>query len=375
MTAPAAPRLSQAERLAALRLIRSEGVGPVTWRELIARFRRPSAALAALPDLGRRAGRRIAVCGEAEAMRELEGLAALGAVLAVAGEAAYPPLLAAVEGAPPLLAVRGDPACLARPAVAVVGSRNASVAGRKLAMAIAAGLGEAGYAVVSGLAIGIDAAAHRASLATGTAAVLAGGLDHLYPPQNVDLAAEILDAGGVHVSEMPLGSEPRGRDFPRRNRIISGMALGVVVVEAARRSGSLVTAERAADQGRPVFAVPGSPLDPRAEGTNALIREGAALVRSAEDVIADLAPLGGRAAMAPTPIAGVAEGNGGEAPLLDADEGDRDRIIEALGTAPVTVDDVVRFTGLAASVVQLVLLELDLAGRLERHPGQRVSLV
>jgi DNA processing protein len=378
MTAPPARRLSDAERLAALRLIRSEGVGPATYGELLARFRKPSAALAALPDLARRAGRRIAVCGETEARRELEATAAEGAVLAVAGEPEYPPLLAAVEGAPPLLAVRGDPACLAKPAVAIVGSRNASVAGRKLAMAIAAGLGEAGFTIVSGLAIGIDAAAHRASLATGTAAVLAGGLDQLYPPQNLDLAAEILDAGGVHVSEMPLGTQPRGRDFPRRNRIISGMALGVVVVEAARRSGSLVTAHRAADQGRPVFAVPGSPLDPRAEGTNELIRDGATLVRDAADVIADLAPLAGRlrTAAGPTPIAGVSEDGGSEQPLaVDADEADRDRVIDALGTAPVSVDDLVRFTGLAAAVVQLVLLELDLAGRLERHRGQRVSLI
>jgi DNA processing protein len=253
--------------------------------------------------------------------------------------------------------------------VAIVGSRNASVAGRKFAGQIARTIGSAGFAIVSGLARGIDAAAHEASLATGTVAVFAGGLDQPYPPDNIALADRILESGGAHVSEMPMGWEPRARDFPRRNRIISGLSLAVVVVEAALRSGSLITARRAADQGRLVFAVPGSPLDPRAGGSNQLIKDGATIVTSVEDIVAEIAPLAAREP--------AADHDGYEttgAPL-DAGDSERERIVAALGPTPVEIDDIVRFTGVALPVVHLVLLELQLAGRIERVAGQRVALM
>ena len=255
--------------------------------------------------------------------------------------------------------------------VAIVGSRNASIAGRKFSAQIARGLGEAGFAVASGLARGIDAAAHAAALATGTVAVFAGGLDRPYPPDNVELAERIVASGGAHVSEMPMGWEPRARDFPRRNRIISGLSLAVVVVEAAQRSGSLITARRAADQGRLVFAVPGSPLDPRAGGTNRLIKEGATIVTAVDDIIGEITPMMAREPGAPAPIVADREGD----TAIDAADGDRDRIVEALGQTPVEIDEIIRFTGLTPAVVHLVLLELDLAGRIERHAGGRVALV
>jgi DNA processing protein len=362
--------LSDAERLDRLRLIRSDSVGPVTFGELVGHFGSAGAALEALPALARRSGRSIRVCPRADAEREIEKIAALGARLLVIGEPAYPAWLAAVDGAPPVISVQGDPACLARPAVAVVGARNASVAGRKFAMRIAADIGAAGFVVASGLARGIDAAAHTAALPTGTIAVFAGGLDRPYPAENIPLAAEIVARGGANLSEMPLGWEPRARDFPRRNRIISGLALGVVVVEAALRSGSLITARRAADQGRLVFAVPGSPLDPRSGGSNLLIKEGATIVTAVDDIIADLQPMLGRQA-APSP---VMREPAAEAPY-DAEDADRARILEALGPTPVDLDDIIRFTGIKPAIVHLVLIELDLAGRIARHPHGRVSLL
>jgi len=362
--------LTDAQRLAWLRLIRSESVGPVTFRELINHFGSAAAAIDAVPDLARRGGRRIRVASLADAERELERTAALGARLIAVGEPDYPPWLTAVDGAPPLITVRGRSETVTRPSVAVVGSRNASIAGRKFAMQIARDLGEAGLAVVSGLARGIDAAAHGAALATGTIAVFAGGLDRPYPAENVDLAERIVDDGGAHLTEMPMGWEPRARDFPRRNRIISGLALGVVVVEAAHRSGTLITARSAADQGRLVFAVPGSPLDPRAGGTNRLIKDGAILVTGVGDILAEIEPMLGR-----EPTAAAVAEREAPAPMTDANDDDRSVILEALGKAPVELDEIVRFTGLKPAVVHLVLLELDLAGRIERHAGQRVSLV
>jgi DNA processing protein len=237
-------------------------------------------------------------------------------------------------------------------------------------MQIARDLGEAGLAVVSGLARGIDAAAHEAALATGTVAVFAGGLDRPYPAENVNLAERIVNDGGAHLTEMPMGWEPRARDFPRRNRIISGLALGVVVVEAAHRSGTLITARAGADQGRLVFAVPGSPLDPRAGGTNRLIKDGAILVTGVGDILAEIEPMLGR-----EPTAAAVAEREAPAPMTDANDDDRSVILEALGKTPVELDEIVRFTGLKPAVVHLVLLELDLAGRIERHAGQRVSLV
>jgi DNA processing protein len=257
------PRLTDAQWLDWLRLIRSENVGPRTFRALVNQFGGAGAALAALPDLARRGGRpALKVATRAEAEREMEGLARLGARLVALGEPDYPRPLQAIEGAPPLLAVRGDPAVLARPAVAIVGSRNASAAGLTFTERLGRGLGDAGLVIVSGLARGIDTRAHRAALRTGMIAVLAGGLDRIYPPHNEDLLARIVDEGGAALTEMPLGWEARGRDFPRRNRLVSDLSYGVVVVEAARRSGSLITARYALEQGREVLAVPGSPLDP-----------------------------------------------------------------------------------------------------------------
>jgi DNA processing protein len=294
------PRLTDAQRLDWLRLIRSENVGPRTFRALVNQFGGAGAALAALPDLARRGGRpALKVATRAGAEREMAGLARLGARLIALGEPDYPRPLQVIEGAPPLLAVRGDPAVLARPAVAIVGSRNASAAGLTFTERLGRGLGDAGLVIVSGLARGIDTRAHRAALRTGTIAVLAGGLDRIYPPDNEGLLARIVDEGGAALTEMPLGWEARGRDFPRRNRLVSGLSYGVVVVEAARRSGSLITARYALKQGREVLAVPGSPLDPRADGTNDLIREGATLCAAPEHVLAAVEPRSPRAGRSP----------------------------------------------------------------------------
>jgi DNA processing protein len=371
MNAPAAPgRIDDGERIARLRLIRTDNIGPVTFRELLRHFGSGGAALAAVPELARRGGRSIRIATVADAEKELAAVEKLGARLLAADEPGYPAALRAIDDAPPLLAVRGSSEVIEKPAVAIVGSRNSSIAGRKLAALIARAVGGAGFAVASGLARGIDAAAHEASLATGTIAVFAGGLDKPYPPDNLDLAERILAGGGAHVSEMPMGHVPRGKDFPRRNRIISGLSLAVVVVEAALRSGSLITARRAADQGRLVFAVPGSPLDPRSGGANLLISEGATIVTAVEDVLAGVAPL---AAPGPQPFATAAAGLA--EPAADATAGDRDSILAALSKAPVEMDEIVRFTGLAPAVVHLVLLELHLAGRIERMPGRRIALV
>ncbi|MGL5446216.1 MAG: DNA-processing protein DprA, partial [Rhabdaerophilum sp.] len=282
-------RLDDRQRFDWLRLARTEGVGPMTFRGLINRFGGARAALEALPALSAKRGRPVTLPSESEIEAEFRRAETIGAQLVGYGEADYPRLLREIDAPPPVLAVRGNAACLDKPMIGIVGSRNASALGRKIAGALAADLAAAGYVIVSGLARGIDAEAHRASLATGTIGVLAGGLDRPYPPEHADLADQICE-NGLIVSERPFGLAPRGRDFPRRNRVISGLSLGVIVVEAARRSGSLITARMANEQGREVFAVPGSPLDPRAEGTNDLIREGAMLIANARDVIAALQP-------------------------------------------------------------------------------------
>ena len=285
-------QLTNEQRIDWLRLIRSPNVGPRTFRTLVNHFGGARAALQALPALARRGGASAAVqiCSRADAERELAAAAKLGVALVALGEPNYPPRLQMIDDAPPLIAVRGNARALALPMVAIVGSRNASGAGLKFTQRIARELGEAGFAIVSGLARGIDAAAHRASLESGTIAVLAGGHDRVYPAEHADLLDAILPAGAA-LSEMPLGWEPRGRDFPRRNRLISGLSLGVVIVEAAKRSGSLITARFALEQGREVFAVPGSPLDPRAEGTNGLIKQGATPVTETGDIVAVLRPI------------------------------------------------------------------------------------
>jgi DNA processing protein len=364
-------RLTDEQRLAWLRLIRSDRIGPATFRELLDHFGSAAAAIAAAPELARRGGRAIRICSVDAAEREMDELDRLGARLVALGESDYPAWLSHIDGAPPLIAVRGDAAILARPAVAIVGSRNASISGVKIAKGIARDLGRNGYAIASGLARGIDAAAHDAALANGTVAVLAGGLDRIYPPDNIGLAQAILDNGGAQLSEMPLGWEPRARDFPRRNRLVSGLALAVVVVEAAARSGSLITARLAGEQGRLVFAVPGSPLDPRSVGANRLIRDGAHIVTDVDDILAEIAPMLGR----PTEALIRVEETAPVPPFVPAADGDRDRLVAALGPAPVEMDDIVRFTGLPPAAVHTLLLELDLAGRIARHPGGRVSLV
>ena len=298
----AAFRLTDEQRIDWLRLIRSHNVGPRTFRALVNHFGGARAALEALPGLARRGGGFSAakICSRAEAEREIEAGKRRGIAIVAAGEADYPPRLAMIDDAPPLIAIRGHAAVLAMPQVAIVGSRNASAAGIKITQLIVAGLSEAGFAIVSGLARGIDAAAHRASPKTGTVAVLAGGQDRIYPAEHESLLEAILPAG-VALTEMPLGWEPRARDFPRRNRLISGLALGVVIVEAAKRSGSLITARLALEQGREVFAVPGSPLDPRAEGTNGLIKQGATPVTEAADIITVLEPIMGQPLPPPAP--------------------------------------------------------------------------
>jgi DNA processing protein len=364
-------KLTDEQRLDWLRLIRSDNVGPRTLRELVNHFGGARAALEALPGLARRGGAAGArICSQAEAEKELKAARARGIDLVALGESDYPPRLQMIDDPPPLLAVQGRIECLARPLVAIVGSRNASAAGMKFAARIARELSAAGYGIVSGLARGIDAAAHRASLETGTVAVLAGGHDRIYPSEHVELVGEILPHGAA-VSEMPLTWEPRAHDFPRRNRIISGLSVGVVIVEAARRSGSLITARLAGEQGREVFAVPGSPLDPRAEGTNRLLKQGAILVTEVNDVIETLAPILGRGFELPMEEPERDEPVAGGEPSDD----DRGRIVGLLGPSPCSIDDLVRLSRASPAIVRMVLLELELAGRIERHGGGLVSLV
>jgi DNA processing protein len=363
--------LTDEQRIDWLRLIRADNVGPITFRSLINRYGGAAAALKALPDLAKRGGSagNSRIPSREDAERELRAARTLGIRLVALGEASYPYRLQMIDDAPPLVAIRGNAAVFERPPVAIVGSRNASAAGIKFAEQIARDLGAAGFVTVSGLARGIDAGAHRASLNTGTVAVLAGGHDRIYPAEHAPLLEAILPQGAA-ISEMPLGWEPRARDFPRRNRLISGIAAGVVIVEAARRSGSLITARLAAEQGREVFAVPGSPLDPRAEGTNGLLKQGATLVVEASDVIAVLQPI---------------LGHGSDARETDADDLlppdrepnaiERARIFELLGATPVAIDDLVRLANTSAALTRTVLLELELAGRIERHRGGLVSLV
>lgn len=376
MTLPAAPRrgvvLTEAMRLAWLRLIRSENVGPATFRDLINRYGTAAAALEALPELAARGGRRIVVCGEAAAAEEMARAEKLGARFVCLGEPDYPQHLRSVEYAPPVLAVMGDAACFDRPALAIVGARNASLSGIKLTRMFATGVGEAGYVVVSGLARGIDAAAHDAALHTGTIGVFAGGLDRPYPQENRPLMRRIVDTGGALVSEMPFGWTARAIDFPRRNRLVAGLALGLLVVEAALRSGSLISARLAGELGRLVFAVPGSPLDPRAAGANRLIRDGAILACDASDILEALSPLAGHDT---APEDGTLDEPASDGGRDEPSRSERERIVECLGPTPVAIDEIIAHIGASAGAVQLVILELDLAGRLERHPGGMVSLL
>ncbi len=356
------------DQIARLRLIRSDNIGPVTYFQLLARFGSAQAALDAIPDLAARGGGRapkLAPKGQAE--REIEQVEKLGARYLFLGQGLYPPLLAELETAPPALIVKGHLSLLEKPAIAMVGARNASAAACRFARILAQNLGAAGSAVVSGLARGIDAAAHDGAMETGTIAVIAGGIDVFYPPDN-EARQRTIASQGLLIAEQPPGVEPRARHFPYRNRIIAGLAHGTVVVEAAPKSGSLITARYAAEFGREVMAVPGSPLDPRAQGCNQLIREGATLVQNAEDVMEAIRPL------RLGPVRQPERGYGAPKTPPDADDSARNAVLDLLGPTPVPVDELIRQAGLPPAVVQTVLLELELAGRLERHAGGRVSL-
>ncbi len=370
-------RLDDAQRKGWLRLIQSENVGPATFRNLLNHYDGAAAALEALPELSRKGGLRypIRIYPEDAAQRDLDNAEAVGARFIALGEPDYPPLLKHIDSAPPLLCVKGDISPAARPCIAIVGARNASALGRKFTRQIAQDLGRQDFTIVSGLARGIDTAAHEASSQTGTVAVLAGGIDVIYPPENNLLYEQIIHDGGAIVTEMTPHTKPQAKHFPRRNRLISGMSYGTIVVEAARRSGSLISARLANEQGREVFAVPGSPLDPRAAGTNSLIRQGAILTESAKDVIEVIAPL----LHAPLPfINEVDEAEGydqGGQYVHNVPATAREQFINLLGTAPVEIDDLIRESGQPPGFVLTILLELEIAGRLQRHRGQLVSLI
>lgn len=368
-------RLSNAQKLNWLRLIRSENVGPVTFRDLINHFGGSEQALEALPGLSRQGGAKVAprICSEETANKEIKAAERIGATLVALSEPEYPRWLAMTDLPPPLIYVKGVVSLLEQPMAAIVGARNGSAIGQKFTRMISADLGGAGFVIVSGLARGIDTAAHTAALERGTVAVLAGGIDSIYPPENAALH-EAIGEKGVLLSEMPPGYRPRGQDFPRRNRLISGLSMGVVVVEAAKRSGSLITARIAGEQGREVFAVPGNPLDPRAGGTNRLIADGATVVTCAEDVIEVLSPMLDQQLELRSDNGPKFDSEHDKPIRMDIAQPDRERVIEALGFSPVDIDELIRTTGLQARHVQIILLELDLAGRLERHGGQRVSL-
>jgi DNA processing protein len=356
-----------ADALARLRLIRTTSVGPVTYRQLLRRFGSPQAAIDAIPDLARRGGGRTPqIPAVAVVEREAERVAALGAHYLFNGRDAYPALLSEADDAPPALIAAGDFSLLARPMVAMVGARNASAAAVRFARQLAYDLAMLGHVVVSGLARGIDTAAHQGALASGTIGVIAGGHDIFYPPENEALQRDMMKRGLV-LSEQPPGTEPHARHFPSRNRIIAGLAQGTVVVEAAPRSGSLITARLAGEYGRDVMAVPGSPLDPRAQGCNLLIREGATLVQSAADVAEALGPFGHSHVGAP-----AAEFSAAVSDLFSDRE--RQALVALLGPSPVAVDELMRQSGMSPAAVQTILLELELGGRLVRHAGARVSL-
>ncbi|GAB4572380.1 MAG: DNA-processing protein DprA [Rhodothalassiaceae bacterium] len=359
--------MTQAEKTARLRLIRTETVGPGTFRALIARYGSAEAAIAAVPELARRGGRSrpLRIPSKAEAEREMQAIAAHGAELLLLGDHAYPKLLMQIEDAPPAILAKGALSLLERATLAIVGARNASSAGRHMAQSLARSLGSADLAIVSGLARGIDTAAHQGALESGTIAVVAGGIDVFYPRENEALQRAIAERG-LLISEEPLGVQPTARHFPKRNRIISGLSLGVLVIEAAERSGSLITARLAGEQGREVFAVPGSPLDPRTRGTNSLLKAGAHLVETADDVT-DI--LSGLAPPVSEPVSGGWRAP--PAPEAEIPEGAHDALLELLSFTPTRIDDLARDSGLPAGVVLAVLLELEIAGRIERLPGAR----
>ena len=371
MSAFPADRVPQYEagRIAWLRLARSAQVGPVTVIELMRRYPSAPACLEALPALAAKGGgkSRVRIAAIEAVRQEYEAGQAAGARLLMLGAPDYPHNLSLLEAPPPVLWCLGEPGVAKPETVGIVGARNASALALRFTEALARDLGARGYAVASGLARGIDAAAHRGALETGTVAVLAGGVDRLWPPQNADLYEAIIARGAI-LSERPMGYEGRARDFPRRNRIVSGLSRGVVVAEGAERSGSLITARYAGEQGRDVMAVPGSPMDARAGGCNALIRDGATLIRGIDDVVETMSHLSGQPALLER------DQDAWDAPMPDEGEAMRRQIVDLMGVSPVPIDELVRRSGASTGFVSLVLLELDLAGRLRREPGSAVAL-
>ncbi|ALE03757.1 DNA-processing protein DprA [Bartonella ancashensis] len=380
--------LTDRQRLNWLRLLRSENIGAITFRDLIGRYKTAENALAALPELSKKGGRSVAVrvATLEDAEKEMQRAEKLGVRFVGLGEPSYPPLLKLTEASPPLVAIKGNASVFCKPSVGIVGSRDASAAGKKITVQFAHFLGHAGFSVISGLARGIDSIAHQTSLLTGTVAVMAGGIDHIYPPENKKLYDDIIANGGAIISEMPIGWRPRAIDFPRRNRIVASLSLGLLVVEAAMRSGSLITARQTIEIGRQVFAIPGSPLDPRSIGANNLIKEGALLVTHPSDIIEALTPL------IPKNIdpqlnffeevhsiysqqeyfIKPSKGNNN----LSSAEDDKERaaVLSALSTTPIDLDTLSNHSGASLPNLYLLLIELDLAGKLTRHSGGYVSL-
>ena len=367
--------ISQTEKLAWLRLARTENVGPITFFRLIQTCGSASAALEALPEISKRGGRKNPLKAPAVSAieKEYEALRTLGGEIITAGEDAYPPALAAIDDAPPVISVLGNPELMNKSCLAMVGARNASLNGKKFADRLARDLGANNQIIVSGLARGIDTAAHQGALAAGTIAVVAGGIDDIYPEENTALYEQIKERGLI-IAESALGQKPFAQSFPRRNRIVSGLSKAVIVVEATMRSGSLITARLAGEQGRDVMAVPGHPLDPRAQGPNHLIREGATLVRSAEDILEAIHNFSGestlREAVRPESTFHPALLNNDNIP-----QNAQETILNQLSFTPLAVDELIRACHLTIPVVQTILLELELAGRVKRQPGNRISLL
>ncbi len=367
--------VSDKEKIDCLRLIRSENVGPKTFQALVALHGTAKKALEAIPHMSKKGGREtpLKLCSEADAKKEIDDCRKKGADIITIYDEQYPQILKQIKDAPPVLTIYGNKNILNNHTIAVVGARNASANGCRFAEDISRDLGRQDIIIASGLARGIDTAAHNGSLETGTIAVVAGGIDKIYPPENKDLFKKIGERGAV-IAEMPFGAIPKAQNFPRRNRIISGISLGTIVVEASLNSGSLITARMTLEQNREVFAVPGSPLDPRCKGTNKLIKQGAHLVESAEDIINQLDYMsnikiptwqdGGRDFINPQNI---------NIPESEVDIA-RPAIIEKIGHSPTAVDDIISQTGIATNIVVTVLLELELAGRLNRHFGNKVSI-
>ena len=373
--------LNDEARLDWLQFIRSENVGPVTFHALIAKFGTASRALEAIPELRRGSPKPIRLAKRADCARERDRTYKYGAKLIASCEPDYPEALAAIPDAPPVIAVHGRAEILHGPCVGMVGARNASANGRRFAAGLARELGAAGLTIASGLARGIDTAAHEGSLATGTIACIAGGIDHAYPPENAALMARIAAEGGCVVAEQPFGLKPTARHFPYRNRVIAGLSRAVIVVEAALKSGSLITARLAAEQGRDVLAVPGSPLDPRSAGSNGLIRDGAALVASGTDVLATLGTLDSpfeqkQRLSRLSRIENSAELQPSLKPkaTLEPASASQDKLLDLIGFSPVSIDELARQAHLSAAAVAAAILDLELAGRVERHPGAQISL-